>query len=286
MNHASEIHFPHRRHFMRGLLVALLGGALVLGAACDDPNDTGGGGGNGTSTPTASASATGAGGTGGTGSGEPQGGGATGTATGTVEANYGLSPGGSPTPAATAAAAGGSAVERALAANIGQDAPQSLVDEWDIDITPDGTGLPDGAGSVPDGADVYAQGCARCHGSDGTGSDLAPRLVLGDQGQPGPWEYGAPRTVANYWPYLTTYMDFIRRAMPFDQPNTLTDDQLYAVTAWILNQNGMLPDDATLDRDSVMDMNELPNLDSFFSCYPQGCRPEPELRGAQQGGGN
>lgn len=198
-----------------------------------------------------------------------------------VAGQYGLAPAGSPEPGPTEAAAGGDAQQFALQANIGQEAPRDLITEWNIDITPDGDGLPDGEGSVDMGADIYTSNCARCHGGEGEGTPLAPLLVL-DDGDPGPWEYGAARTVANYWPYLTTYMDFIRRAMPFDDPATLTDDELYAVTAWILNQNDMLEDDAMLDRDAVIGMNELPNLPSFFPCFPDDCRPEPELQG---GGG-
>lgn len=254
------------RRFRWLLVLAAISAALFL-VACDDDGDA-----DGTATATeesetATASAT-------------EGTDGTATATGTAEAagQYGLAPAGSPTPGATEAAAGGDAQQLALQANIGTEASQGEIDEWDIDITPDGTGLPDAEGAVSAGADVYQVNCARCHGPDGMGTDLAPQLVLGEDMEPGPWEFGAPRTVANYWPYLTTYIDYINRAMPFDNPDTLSDEDLYAVVAWILNQNGMIEDDAALDPDSVMEMNELPNHDSFFPCYPDECRPEPELR--------
>lgn len=260
---------------LKGLL-GLFVMSLLLVAACDGDEDGGGTAATGDTTPTATedgetpTSTT----PDGEGTPNPQ-------QTAEVAGQYGLAPAGSPEPGPTEAAAGGDPVQLALQANIGREAPQDLIDEWNIDITPDGEGLPDGEGSVSMGADIFTTNCARCHGEEGEGTPLAPLLVL-DEGGSGPWEYGAPRTVANYWPYLTTYIDYINRAMPFDQPDTLSDDDLYAVVAWILNQNGMLEDDAGLNRDTVIEMNELPNLPSFFPCFPDDCRPEPEL---QSGGG-
>jgi len=265
---------------LKGFLGMFVVTSLMLVAACDGDDDGDGTPVTGDTTPTATeggetptATPDGSG----EGTPSPQ-------QTAEVAGQYGLAPAGSPEPGPTEAAAGEDSQQLALQANIGQEAPQDLIDEWNIDITPDGDGLPDGEGSVSDGADVFTANCARCHGEEGEGTPLAPLLVL-DEGGPGPWEYGAPRTVANYWPYLTTYMDYINRAMPFDQPDTLSDDELYAVVAWILNQNEMLEDDATLDRDSVIEMNELPNLPSFFPCFPDDCRPEPELQGGGGGGG-
>jgi len=250
---------------------------LVLLVACTADDDDAGA--VGRSTATAAPTVTGA---------APAG---TSTATGTpskggdgeaVEYRYGLGPAGHPRPGATEPAAGGSAEQYMLQANIGEEAPQDLIDEWNIDVTADGEGLPDAHGDVQSGADVYAASCARCHGADGFGTELAPRLVLGDEGEPGPWEYGAPRTVANYWQYLTTYIDYIRRAMPMDDPTSLSDQDTYSVVAWILNQNDMLEDDAVLDPDTVMQVNELPNFESFFRCYPDECRPESELQDGGQ----
>ena len=274
----TDIHTPHRivppsTIRWRWLLFSAAFSLLLLAACSGDGN-------NGTATSTA----TEVGGT------ETATGTATGTTTGTATATgtaapagqYSLAPGGSPTPAATEAAAGGDAQQMSLQANIGADAPQDLIDEWNIDIDPDGTGLWDAQGSVSAGADVFQANCARCHGPDGAGTDLAPQLVLGADMEPGPWQFGAPRTVANYWPYLTTYIDYIHRAMPFDNPGSLSEEDVYSVVAWLLNQNRMLDDNGTLDPDSIMQMNELPNYPSFVPCYPDECRPEPALRGDGQ----
>src|SRR5258706_5443283 len=107
---------------------------------------------------------------------------------------------------------------------------------WDISIGPDGVGLPAGSGTPAQGAMVFAAKCAACHGAKGEGG-AGPRLV-GGQGT-----LAAPalpvQTVGSYWPYATTVFDYVRRTMPWDRPKTLTNDEVYAVTAYILNINGM-----------------------------------------------
>jgi len=136
---------------------------------------------------------------------------------------------------------------------------------WDIDVTPDGTGLPPGRGSVAQGRDLYTNNCAGCHGPGGQGG-IKDRLA----GGVGSLATATPvKTVGSYWPYATTLYDYIRRAMPYQAPGSLTNDEYYALAAYLLNVNGIVPADATLDRESLPKV-QMPNRDGFV--------PEPEFR--------
>lgn len=159
----------------------------------------------------------------------------------------------------------------ALQANIGASVDQSVLDRIDIDVTPDGTGLPDGSGTVQAGQQLYASTCAACHGIDGKAGTgfIGPALVS----EPGPWKPGMPKTIGSYWPYATTVYDYIRRAMPFNEPGSMTDEQVYAVTAWLLNQNQVIPADAEINKDTLPDV-QMPNRDNFERCWPDQCRPD------------
>jgi cytochrome c len=132
---------------------------------------------------------------------------------------------------------------------------------WDIDIAPDGSGLPPGRGSVAEGATIFAEHCAACHGPRGNEGALLPALRLaGGQGS-----LGSPRpvpTVGSYWPYATTLFDYTRRAMPFNAPQSLSADEVYAVTAFVLHLNGLLAEDAALDAASLP-LVRMPNRDGF-----------------------
>ncbi|MGE0227692.1 MAG: c-type cytochrome [Dehalococcoidia bacterium] len=210
--------------------------ALVLTAACsDDDGDSS----TSTSTPTTSRTATS--GDGGSGGDSPGGG----------------------TPSA--------AVRMALDQDIGSEAAESDIQPIDIDVHPDGEGLPDGSGTVSRGADVYAARCAACHGQDGRNPTVGPQLVS----EPGPWQPGMPKTIGSYWPYATTLYDYIHRAMPFNEPGSLSADEVYAVVAWLLNQNQIVPDDAEMNRDTLPAV-EMPNRDNFEACWPDACRPDVE----------
>jgi S-disulfanyl-L-cysteine oxidoreductase SoxD len=152
----------------------------------------------------------------------------------------------------------------------GTEVDESVIEAFNIHpaIPPDGTGLPDGSGTVSAGAEIYTQKCAHCHGA--TGSEGPFDVLVGpDMPVYGPQ---ARRNIGNYWPYATTVYDFIKRAMPFDNPGTLTPDEVYAVTAWLLNQNGIIPEDAVMDRDTLPAV-EMPNRDGFVP----DPRPFPEL---------
>lgn len=141
---------------------------------------------------------------------------------------------------------------------LGEAAPERLIDSLDIDVRPDGTGLPSGSGTAAEGAAVYSAQCARCHGAAGTGGS-APSIVTEEKLRvPGfPFAripYYLP-TVGTYWPYAPTLFGYVRKAMPQDAPGSLSNDQVYAVSAWILWRNDIIA------RDSVMNAATLPEVE-------------------------
>ena len=146
---------------------------------------------------------------------------------------------------------------------LGEPISESDLAPWDISIETDGTGLPPGSGTVAEGEAVYATHCAVCHGENGEGQPND--ALVGGHGTL--TELQQVRTLGSFWPYASTVFDYIRRAMPFPTPQSLSDDEIYAVTAYLLNQNGII------DRDDVMDANtladiEMPNADGFILSYP------------------
>lgn len=141
---------------------------------------------------------------------------------------------------------------------LGHAAALGEVAGWDIDVRPDGAGLPPGRGSVAAGAQLFAATCAACHGAHGEGA-LATALAGGQ----GSLASKAPvQTVGSYWPYATTLFDYIRRAMPLPAPQSLAPDEVYALTAYVLSLNGIVPPDAALDAASLP-MVQMPNRDGF-----------------------
>jgi cytochrome c len=137
--------------------------------------------------------------------------------------------------------------------DLGRAASAAEVAAVDIDVTPSGAGLPTGSGTAEQGAALYAANCASCHGANGEGKPPAYPQIMG--GPKGSFDFASdfkmPRTVGNYWPFATTLFDYIRRAMPLAAPGTLTADQTYAVTAYLLNREGIVPDGTTLDARSL-----------------------------------
>ncbi|ACL62743.1 c-type cytochrome [Methylobacterium nodulans] len=141
---------------------------------------------------------------------------------------------------------------------IGRPATQAEIAAWDIDIDRDGRKLPPGRGSVAHGREVFDTQCASCHGERGEGG-IGDRLVGGQ----GSLASGKPvKTVGSFWPYAPTLFDYIRRAMPLNAPQSLSDDDVYAVSAYILKLNGLVPDDAVLDPASLARIR-MPNRDGF-----------------------
>jgi mono/diheme cytochrome c family protein len=141
---------------------------------------------------------------------------------------------------------------------IGRAATPQETKGWDIDIGRDGSNLPPGSGSVDRGRVVYTEQCATCHGADGQGG-IGDRLFGGQ----GTLATAKPvRTVGSYWPYAPTLFDYIRRAMPQNAPQSLSDDDVYAVSAYILNLNGLVPAGAVLDAKTLA-VIKMPNRGGF-----------------------
>ena len=143
------------------------------------------------------------------------------------------------------------------------------------DVGPDGVGLPAGSGTVGDGEALYAQQCASCHGARGEGRPpLYPRLVGRDsvaEGFPFGKDPRLVKTIGNYWPYATTVFDYVRRAMPLTAPGSLSDDQVYAVTAYLLAANAVIPLNAALDARSLTAV-KMPYADRFVRDDRRGGR--------------
>lgn len=127
-----------------------------------------------------------------------------------------------------------------------------------VTTNPAGKGLPEGKGSAKEGSEVYELRCKECHGPEGKGADQSGFLGKPEQLLEAP----PVRTVGSYWPYATTLWDYTNRAMPFDRPGTLTADQVYAVTAYILFLNGIVAEDAVMDATSLPQVR-MPNREGF-----------------------
>ena len=166
--------------------------------------------------------------------------------------------------------------------NFGRAATANEIKAWDIDALPDGTGLPEGSGSVEEGDELYEAQCASCHGDFGGGGNAYPQLAGGNQSkdengivitlknqrlEPG---MDAPkRTVGTYWPVATTLFTYIRDAMPYATPKSLSNSETYAITAYLLAQNGIEIDGVEMDDEYVLDAEKLakvvlPNRNGFY----------------------
>lgn len=145
----------------------------------------------------------------------------------------------------------------------------------DADVGPDGAGLPPGHGTPSEGQAVYARQCASCHGEHGEGKPpLYPQLIGRETVAEG-FRFGKdprlPKTIGNYWPYATTVFDYVRRAMPLDAPGSLTNDQVYAVTAYLLAANQIIPTETTLDSAQLVAVR-MPYVDRFVKDDRRGGR--------------
>lgn len=147
----------------------------------------------------------------------------------------------------------------------GKTATEEEISGWDIDVKPDGKGLPKGSGTVEDGKRLFQQYGAAWHGPKGEGTDYAPRLVGGI----GSLDTEKPvKTAGSYWPYATSLFDYIRRSMPASGPQTLTNDEYYALTAWVLWANGIIGENEVMDQ-STLPKVVMPNRDGFTSPDPR-----------------
>jgi len=149
--------------------------------------------------------------------------------------------------------------------NLGEPATADEIAAWDIAVGPTGDELPPGSGTARLGADLFAENCEACHGPGGE-DGMHDRLVGGQ----GTLASNAPiRTVGSYWPYATTLFDYIRRAMPYTAPQSLSDDEVYALSAYLLNRNGIIGEDDEMNADTLP-LVEMPNRDGFVSAWPPG----------------
>ena len=147
--------------------------------------------------------------------------------------------------------------------NLGEPISEADLSTWDITIMPDGTGLPAGSGTAVLGAPIFAQKCSVCHGNQGEGGVAAslnagpPRATL-DGG----------KSIANFWPYSTTIFDFVRRAMPPNAPGSLSDEEVYALTAYLLYLNELIDENDIINQDALPEVM-LPNRDNFIIRFPE-----------------
>ena len=150
----------------------------------------------------------------------------------------------------------------AAAPHFGQPVDSTVAATWDSSIAPDGTGLPAGRGSVSEGAAIYAGKCSMCHGAEGKGQPADPLAGgIGTLASPTP-----VKTVASYWPYATTLFDYIRRAMPVTAPRSLSDDEVYALVAYLLSIDGIVKKNAVMDAKTLPKV-KMPNRQGFIDAY-------------------
>jgi mono/diheme cytochrome c family protein len=160
---------------------------------------------------------------------------------------------------AAAAAAGGP--------NLGKPIDPADIGAWNISVQPDGTGLPPGAGTPAEGARIYAEKCVQCHGPDGKGGVAGVTAAPLTGGGPITDISAAMKTIANFWPYATTLFDYTRRSMPWQQPMTLADDEVYALTAYILALNKLIGENDTMNAQTLPKVR-MPNRDGFIIRFP------------------
>jgi cytochrome c len=155
--------------------------------------------------------------------------------------------------------------------DLGRAATAEEIAGWDIDVMPDGTGAPEGQGTPIEGEDIYLTQCASCHGEFGEGMDRYPVLFGGEDTLA---SHNPVKTPGSYWPYASTLWDYIYRAMPFGQAQTLSVDETYALTAYLLYINFVLDDDEfVLSHENIGDI-EMPNRDGFIPDDRPDAQPE------------
>jgi cytochrome c len=160
--------------------------------------------------------------------------------------------------------------------------PEEIV-AWDIDVRPDGTGLPEGSGSVKHGEDVFMQQCASCHGEFAEGNGRWPVLAGGQ----GTLKGESPeKTIGSFWPYLSTSYDYIRRAMPFGNAQSLSADDTYAIVAFLLFMNDQVKEDFVLSKQNFKSIS-LPNEKAFYDddrevAEKQFWKASPCMKGCKQ----
>jgi len=150
---------------------------------------------------------------------------------------------------------------------VGRPATDDEISAWNRDVSPSGKGLPPGRGAVQQGARIYAEKCAGCHGP--TGVEGPKDKLVG--GRDTLTTTKPIRTIGSYWPYATTLYDYIHRAMPFNAPQSLSTDEIYSVIAWLLFQNQVIAEDAVIDAETLPKV-QMPNRNGFIP------DPRPDVR--------
>ena len=163
---------------------------------------------------------------------------------------------------ASASCAAGAAAA-AETPNLGRAISPADIAPWDITIMPDGTNLPAGSGTPAQGAPIFLAKCSACHGDKGTGG-IAAAVTAG----PPRASLDGGKTIANFWPYATTVFDFIRRAMPYNAPHSLKDDEVYALTAYLLSLNKLIGETETMNAQTLPKV-KMPNRDNFIIRFPE-----------------
>lgn len=163
--------------------------------------------------------------------------------------------------AATPDAAPSSSLRESGIFKLGRVATEDEIAAWDIDVRPDGQGLPEGSGSVADGEVLFSENCAVCHGDFGEGVGRWPVLAGGHDSLK---DDRPEKTIGSYWPYLSTVYDYVRRAMPFGNARSMSDDDVYALTAYLLYLNDVVTDEEfVLSNENFLEVR-LPNEENFF----------------------
>jgi len=155
------------------------------------------------------------------------------------------------------------AESQSLSPNLGQPISPADLAPWDITIMPDGTGLPAGSGTAVQGAPIFAQKCSACHGDKGTGGE-ATMVTAG----PTRATLDGGKTIANFWPYATTIFDFVRRAMPANAPKSLTNEEVYALTAYLLSLNKLIGETDVINAQTLPKV-KMPNAENFIIRFPE-----------------
>jgi cytochrome c len=166
---------------------------------------------------------------------------------------------------ATLAAALAAGAALAQSPKLGKPVAEADIAAWDVAAMPDGTGLPAGKGTAVEGAKMFAEKCAACHGEGGKGGPGSQAPMFG--GQPLTNGIDTPKTIGNFLGYSTIVFDFVRRAMPYQQPRTLTSDEVYALTAYLLFINKIIGETDVMDKESLPKV-KMPNRDNFIIAYP------------------
>lgn len=164
---------------------------------------------------------------------------------------------------------------------LGEKITDKQIEPWNIDVRgDDGRGLPPGKGTVAEGEKLYLEQCASCHGEFGEGNGRWPELMGGK----GTLKSEDPRkTIGSFWPWAPTVFDYVRRAMPFSSPQSLSNDETYSIVAYLLSLNDLLPADATLDAKSLAAI-KMPNRDGFVVDDPRpDVESEPCMKDCKQG---